>query len=356
MPTNPSFTHTLLQWFEENKRPLPWRNIDDPYKIWVSEIILQQTRVVQGMAFYTNFLQHFPTIQSLASAQESEVLKVWQGLGYYSRARNMHTAAKYVVEQLAGIFPSDYYEIKKMKGVGDYTAAAIASIAFGLPYPAVDGNVLRFISRYYGIFDDISKSATRHHIMNICNTLIDPESPGNFNQAMMEMGALQCIPVHPNCDRCPFATTCYANIHQQVEQLPIKGKHIITKQRFFHYLIFTDNRCTILQKRVHNDIWKNLFEFPLVETTDDHFDFSQKLKEMNSSYFLTYQKIWEVKHQLTHQQILASFYLIRCSKLPQLTENQEIVDLQKLTDYPVSKITAIAIEKIFKYGSTIDFA
>ena len=252
------FSITLLDWFDEHRRDLPWRHTDDPYKIWVSEIILQQTRVVQGLSYYHNFIRNFPTVKALAEADEAQVLKVWQGLGYYSRARNMHAAAQSVIRDHGGKFPSDYDSIRRLKGVGDYTAAAIASFAFNLPYPAVDGNVLRFTARYKGIFDNIATAATCKKVTEFCQQWMPADHAGTFNQAMMEMGAIQCVPVNPDCAQCPFATTCYAAIHHCTDTLPVKEKTTKIRDRFFHHLIYLKDNQTIIQKRTGNDIWKGV--------------------------------------------------------------------------------------------------
>ena len=219
-----AFADTLIGWYEEHQRELPWRGETDPYKIWVSEIILQQTRVQQGWDYYLRFIDNFPNVKALAEAEEERVLKVWQGLGYYSRARNMHATAREIMTKHGGKFPQDYHNILALKGIGLYTAAAIASIAFHLPYPAVDGNVIRIISRIFGVCDDISQPAVVKQITKICETQIDRNRPGVFNQAAMDFGAMHCTPKSPKCDECPFATTCYALNNQLTEVLPVKKK------------------------------------------------------------------------------------------------------------------------------------
>jgi len=218
-----SFSKILLDWFEENQRRLPWRGATDPYKIWVSEIILQQTRVNQGWEYYIRFIDRFPNVKILAEASLQEILHVWQGLGYYSRVRNMHIAAQQIMQNHQGVFPHNYLEIKNLKGVGAYTAAAIGSIAFRLPYPAVDGNVLRVITRIFGIYDDISQQRTVRAVTQLCQKLIDENNPGNFNQALMELGAIQCTPKNPACEVCPFATQCMAFAKKQVNVIPVKS-------------------------------------------------------------------------------------------------------------------------------------
>lgn len=340
------FSDILLDWFDVNKRDLPWRGETDPYKIWISEIILQQTRVAQGIDYYHRFVATFPTVTVLAEAEEAQVLKVWQGLGYYSRARNLHAAAQSIVRDFNGIFPSNYQDIRNLKGVGNYTAAAIASIAFNLPYPAVDGNVLRFIARYQGIFDNIATDATRRHIEEICSRWIPTERAGSFNQAMMEMGATLCTPKSPDCANCPFVRTCYAFQHEQVSQLPVKEQVIKVKNRYFHYFIFLKNNQTILQRRVQNDIWKNLFEFPLVETSTEIFDAEEYLRENGVKIAAQPQLAWQTKHVLTHRNIFAYFYVVSVDEFPSLSPHQVLVNLGEMKGYAVAKVTERAMKEV----------
>ena len=340
------FSIILLNWFDEHRRDLPWRNTDDPYKIWVSEIILQQTRVVQGLSYYHNFIRNFPTVKALAEADESQVLKVWQGLGYYSRARNMHAAAQTVIREHCGTFPTTYDDIRRLKGVGDYTAAAIASFAYNLPYPAVDGNVLRFTARYKGIFDDIATAATRKKVTEICQQWMPADQAGTFNQAMMEMGALQCVPVNPDCAQCPFATTCYAAIHHCTDALPVKEKNTKIRDRFFHHLIYLKGNQTIIQKRTDNDIWKGLYEFPLVETPDRPFDLFAYLKKKKVRTSGKPQTAFQKDHLLSHQKIHFTFHIINTLEFPPLEQEQQITDVEELPKFAVSKVTAEMVEKL----------
>ena len=258
-----SFAETLISWYDDHKRDLPWRGETDPYKIWVSEIILQQTRVQQGWDYYHRFLDNFPNVKTLAEADEEKVLKVWQGLGYYSRARNMHAAAREIMAEHHGIFPQTYDKIRSLKGIGNYTAAAIASIAFHLPYPAVDGNVIRIVSRIFGICDDVTQPTVLKRITAICETEIDPAQPGVFNQAAMDFGAMQCVPRNPKCDECPFQSNCYAFKNNLTDTLPIKKKKGESKHRFFHFTIYLSDNQTIIEKRTSSDIWKNMYQFNL---------------------------------------------------------------------------------------------
>lgn len=333
----PQFSELLLRWYAENGRTLPWRGEKDPYKIWVSEIILQQTRVSQGWNYYLQFIRTFPDVSSLAAADERDVLKVWQGLGYYSRARNMHAAAQTIVTRYNGTFPHTYAELLKLKGIGDYTAAAIASFAFDENVPAVDGNVLRVICRLYGIFDDIALPATRKRVTQLCHELMPPRQAATFNQAIMDFGATLCTPKHPDCNACPCQTFCFAFQHEKTNLLPIKTKKVNIKKRYFHYIIYFKDNQVIIQQKTADDIWKNLFEFPLTETDSSDFSIQNGIK------------IRELKHQLTHQTIFADFYLLKVKRFPKLTEHQQIVPLLQLTKFPMSKIVAEMANDLHKY-------
>ena len=336
------FADTLLAWYGENQRTLPWRGESDPYKIWVSEIILQQTRVQQGWDYYLRFIEAFPDVGALARAPEEQVLRVWQGLGYYSRARNMHAAAQQIVNEHHGLFPDRYEEIRALKGIGDYTAAAIASIAFHLPHPAVDGNVLRICSRIFGVCDDIMLPATRKQITEICAKHIPKDDPGTFNQACMEFGAIWCTPNNPKCNNCPFAATCYALKHQLTGTLPIKNNRITKKDRFFHYSFYLYNNKTILEKRTGNDIWRNLYQFPLQENSEK--------KQSDDA-----KPAMELKEILSHQIIHASFFLKRLKKKPQLAENQILVEIEHLSDYPMPKIMLRFLHEVLQPDGKTDF-
>lgn len=326
------FAHTLTAWYEENKRSLPWRGERDPYKIWVSEIILQQTRVQQGWDYYLRFIDTFPDIQSLADATEEEVLRVWQGLGYYSRARNMHCAAQQIITGHNGRFPSTYDEIRALKGIGDYTAAAISSIAFALPHPAVDGNVLRIVSRIFGVCEDISQNKTRKKITAICEKLIDKENPGAFNQALMDFGATQCTPQNPQCSSCPFQTECYAFGQNMTNTLPIKSNNIVKKERYLHFVCYIHNSSIILERRSRKDIWRNMYQFPMTETSD-----AKPLPQMTPTLC--------IREVLTHQIIHASFYIKPVQKFPALKADQIIANITDMEKYPMPKIMVEFIKK-----------
>ncbi|MBO4504354.1 MAG: A/G-specific adenine glycosylase [Bacteroidales bacterium] len=319
------FADTLLTWYADNKRALPWRGEHDPYKIWVSEIILQQTRVQQGWDYYLRFVDAFPTVTALVAASEEDVLRLWQGLGYYTRARNLHAAARQIVISHKGVFPDNYEEIRALKGVGDYTAAAIASIAFGLPYPAVDGNVLRVIARIFGIADDIAAPKTRTAITQRCAQLIDTRHPGHFNQAMMELGAITCLPKKPKCNECPFRHECHAALHNMTDTLPVKNNRIAKRDRFFHFMLYIYNNSIVLEKRTGRDIWRNLYQFPLQETPSD-------------TILADGTCIAKMREVLTHQNIHALFYVVQEKTTPALHENQVLVPMEQIGDYPMPKI------------------
>lgn len=326
-----SFADTLITWYEDHKRDLPWRGETDPYKIWASEIILQQTRVQQGWDYYLRFIENFPNVKSLAEADEERVLKVWQGLGYYSRARNMHAAAREIMTKHYGIFPNTYDKILSLNGIGKYTAAAIASIAFHLPYPAVDGNVIRIVSRIFGICEDVTQPAVVKHITEICETQIDHRQPGVFNQAAMDFGAMQCVPRSPKCDECPFKSSCYALRNNLTEILPIKKKKNELKHRYFHYIVYLSNNQTIIEKRTRSDIWKNMYQFPLIESD------SETSKE--KSVFSTHET-------LSHQIIHAAFYVKNVKRLPKISENQQIVNFDDIENYPMPKIMTVFLRHL----------
>jgi A/G-specific adenine glycosylase len=261
------FSKSLIHWYLQNKRDLPWRKTTGAYPIWLSEIMLQQTRVAQGLPYFLRFMEAFPTVQDMANAPEEQVLKLWQGLGYYSRARNLHATAKQVAFDMDGSFPDNYSELLKLKGVGDYTAAAIASISYGEPVPVVDGNVYRVLSRVFGIDTDISSGSAKKQFTELAALLLPKDRASEFNQAMMEFGALQCVPKSPDCGVCIFNVACVAFNTGRVNELPVKLKKTKVTNRYFNYLVVKDARCySVVQKRTAKGIWYNLYEFPLLET------------------------------------------------------------------------------------------
>lgn len=261
------FSKHLIQWYLQNKRDLPWRKNSNPYRVWLSEIMLQQTRVAQGMPYFFKFTEAFPVVNDLADAPEEQVLKLWQGLGYYSRARNLHATAKHITYELNGEFPHSYKELLKLKGVGDYTAAAIASICYGEPVPVVDGNVYRVLSRYFGIETDISSSSAKAEFRAVAAQHLPKGKASEFNQAMMEFGALQCVPKSPDCSTCVLNADCVAYNTGRVNSLPVKLKKTKVTNRYFNYIVVNDAAGnSIVKKRSGKGIWHNLYEFPLIET------------------------------------------------------------------------------------------
>ncbi len=343
------FSGRLAQWYASNHRHLPWRETSDPYAIWLSEIILQQTRVDQGMAYYQRFINQWPDVFSLAEATEQEVLKLWQGLGYYSRARNLHATAKMIVKQHNGIFPSDFDSISKLKGIGSYTAAAIASIAFGLPYPVIDGNVYRFMSRLFGLTEPVNSGSGRKKLNLLLNELIDRSQPGAFNQGLMEFGALQCRPQTPDCISCIFQSQCHAFQNRQVGNLPVRAAKTKVKQRYFNYIIATWEQkhelMTMVCKRWQEDIWKGLFEFPLIETDGDvpiEFLVGTPLWQhfFNEQHYTLLRQSAVQKHVLTHQKIYARFFHLHFTGplAPPAENNVFLISHNTLGNFPLPRL------------------
>lgn len=263
------FLRHIYRWYDENKRDLPWRRTKDPYKIWISEIILQQTRVIQGTPYYSNFITRFPTVRDLAGAEEDEILKLWQGLGYYARAQNLHFSARYIVGELKGKFPNTYEKILNLKGVGPYTAAAVASLAFDLPCPVLDGNIYRLLSRYYGIPESPSSPQGKKIFSQRAIELIPEKNPGFHNQALMEFGALQCVPHSPGCINCPVQSSCFACKKDMVSEFPARTVKRKLRKRYFYFFFLANGAYTWLEKRTGTDIWKNLYQLPLMETPEE---------------------------------------------------------------------------------------
>lgn len=309
------FSSTLIQWYSENKRDLPWRNTTDAYKIWLSEIILQQTRVSQGLPYYEKFVTQYPTVFHLAKADEQEVLKLWQGLGYYSRARNLHQTAKIVVEDYQGVFPISYNELLKLKGIGTYTAAAIASFSSNESVTVVDGNVFRVLARIFNIDLDIAAHSAKKYFQELAQELLKDTLSSPFNQAIMEFGALQCVPKNPKCDTCVFNDRCEALRLNKIDLLPVKLKKIKITKRFFNYLIIEDvNGNIIVNKRTDKDIWRNLYEFPLIEkeNLDENLirDYVEKEFNLKDLIFVTSEMNSDIKHKLSHQELYIKFFKI----------------------------------------------
>ena len=313
-----SFSNLLIKWYLQKKRDLPWRNTINPYLIWLSEIMLQQTRVAQGMPYFLSFTTAFPTVFDLAKANEEQVLKLWQGLGYYSRARNLHQTAQYIATELNGIFPDNYKDLLQLKGVGEYTAAAIASFSYNEVIPVVDGNVFRVLSRYFDIETDIAAASAKKEFAALAFELMPKEQPAIFNQAIMEFGALQCVPKSPNCGICIFNESCTALQKKKVDQLPVKSKKLKVRKRYFNYLVVTDELGnTIIQKRTAKGIWHNLYEFPLIET-DKEEDFDCIAEQIQNDFFkgnsilsVTESNEQSIVHKLSHQHLYIKFWEVK---------------------------------------------
>lgn len=309
-----NFSKEIINWYWTNKRDLPWRNTTDPYIIWLSEIILQQTRVEQGTPYFFRFAENYPTVFDFASASENEILNHWQGLGYYSRGRNMHHTAKVIVNEYNGVFPIAYDELIKLKGIGEYTAAAIASFASNEAKAVVDGNVYRLFARYFGIFTPINSGQGKREFSDIANKLIDKKQPGTYNQAIMEFGSLQCRPKNPLCGTCPLRLDCVAFNNNSISELPVKLKSQKSRNRYFNYIVAISANSILINKRGPNDIWENLHDFPLIETPNlidgrELIHNTQFIDNFGKNVYI--EKCYvPVKHVLSHQNIYAQFFVI----------------------------------------------
>lgn len=341
----------LLEWYEANKRDLPWRNIKDPYKIWLSEVILQQTRVNQGWEYYLRFIENYPTVAHLATASEQDVLKLWQGLGYYSRARNLHAAAQVVVKQHKGKFPNKYESIKALKGVGDYTAGAIASIAFNLNYPAVDGNVMRVYSRLFGITAPIDSTQGKKQMNELAIELVPVKNPGTYNQAVMELGAMVCLPANPQCQICPVQQACYAFANKNVSEFPVKQGKTKVRNRYLNYVVVIQKDKILIHQRKAKDIWHGLHDFPIVETekpiTQTKFLKEQKWNEIVSLKAPLVKDVSEeYVHLLSHQKLFARFYLLEISDLKnKIPKDCFWIKTKDIENYAVPKLIDLYIRK-----------
>ncbi|MCZ4317609.1 A/G-specific adenine glycosylase [Aequorivita viscosa] len=349
--TTPDFSKKLIAWYIQNKRELPWRNTLNPYHIWLSEIMLQQTRVSQGLPYFLKFVAAYPKIEDLANAPEDEVLKLWQGLGYYSRARNLHATAKIISEDMRGVFPNNYKDLLKLKGVGDYTASAIASISFNQPEAVVDGNVYRVLSRHFSISTPINSTTGQKEFKQLAQQLIDKDQPGTFNQAIMEFGARYCVPQNPDCENCIFNNSCVAFQQNKVAVLPVKIKAKPVKKRFFNYLVvLSENEHTVLQQRTGKGIWQKLYEFPLIETSEEinlsslkklpQFQtLSEKINIENISLFNEKPVI----HKLSHQHLSTRFWIVET-----LEDKENTVPISEVKNYAVPVLIADFVSEFFE--------
>ena len=326
------FSDTLLDWYDANGRDLPWRRTRDPYAIWLSEIILQQTRIAQGRSYWERFLQTYPDVQALAAAQEDDVLRLWQGLGYYSRARNLLAAARQIAAQ--GRFPDTLEGIRALKGVGDYTAAAIASFAFGIPAAVVDGNVYRVLARHFGIPTPVGSTAAKKEFTALAQSLLPPDRPGDFNQAMMDFGATLCTPASPACARCPLADSCAALATGRVDSLPVREKGAAVQERRFDYVYVRFRGRTAIRRRGTGDIWTGLYE-PLVCDPGSGGSRGKLLKK-------------GVKHQLTHRTLIVDFYLWEPTEEPALPEGWSWIEEAELDRYAKPRLFELLLEALPK--------
>ncbi|MEI6866552.1 A/G-specific adenine glycosylase [Flavicella sp.] len=341
-----SFCNLLEEWYLSVDRDLPWRKNKNPYSVWISEIILQQTRVAQGTAYYLKFIKSFPTVFDLANAKEELVLKLWQGLGYYSRARNLHYAAKYIVNELDGVFPSTYIDLLKLKGVGDYTASAVASICFNEQQAVVDGNVYRVLARYFGIATPINSAKGIKEFKILAQSLLETEDPGQYNQAIMDFGALKCKPQNPNCETCTLAGGCAALRSNSIAELPVKEKKIKIKKRYFNFIVLiTEDYNTILTQRKGKGIWENLYQFPLIESIQsigiDELvvikEFQNLMEEDDISIQLFNTKDWV--HKLSHQHLYTKFWVVRTK-----SSHSDLISINQINDYAVPRLVDRFVE------------
>lgn len=340
------FSNILLTWYILNKREFPWRNTKNPYFIWLSEIILQQTKTQQGLPYYLKFIKAFPKISDLAQAKEDKILKLWQGLGYYSRARNLHSTAKYIVENHDGVFPKNYNDILQLKGVGSYTAAAIASFSFGLPYAVLDGNVIRVLGRLFGIDAPYDTASGKNIYMNLAQDLLDKKNPADYNQAIMDFGASQCVPKSPKCISCPFNLDCVAYTTNSIQLFPVKSKRMKVRKRFLNYLLIQNKDAIILGKRTEG-IWKGLYDLPFIEYLNQKPEELVVISKQWSDFFKkSNYKIQTVSdefaHKLSHQHIYAKFWLVSVDNFE--LEKYSFISKSQLNMYPISRLT----DKFFK--------
>ncbi|NDW18206.1 A/G-specific adenine glycosylase [Dysgonomonas sp. 216] len=344
---NSIISSNLIKWYNNNKRLLPWREATQPYSIWISEVILQQTRVDQGLGYYNRFIKRFPDIQTLAESSEDEVLKLWQGLGYYSRARNLHYAAKDVMSRFDGIFPKQYKDVLSLKGIGEYTASAIMSISYNQPYAVVDGNVFRVLSRLFAVDTPIDTTKGKKLFSELAQELIDRKDPGTYNQAIMELGALQCVPMNPDCNKCPLAEQCLAFASGNTKAFPVKQGKTKVSNRYFNYFDVSDKQYTYIRQRKGDDIWKNLYELPLIETStecniEELLLSNQLIKLLGSSIQLKFVR--QIKHVLSHRIIYANFYKAEAPDNSLSENGYTKILLPELQNYAISRLTHKYIE------------
>ena len=348
------FSSRILQWYYKNQRNLPWRTSKEAYKIWISEIILQQTRVAQGISYFTNFINEFPNIKDLALANEEEVLKLWQGLGYYSRARNIHFTAKFVNKELKGCFPENYKDLLKLKGIGPYTAAAISSICYNEKRAVVDGNVYRVLARVFNIHTPINSTKGIKEFQKLADSLISDKNPGDYNQGLMEIGATVCTPKKAECLSCPLQAICLAFSKNIVADLPVKEKKIKIRNRYINYYCLEQSNQLIMNKRIHKGIWQNLYDFPF----DEYNSEEDSLKDIQSEYLLdllkgseyTLDKTRVYKHKLSHQLLNIRIQYIKVESESLNSEN--LFTKEEVLKLPVPKPIEIFLLETLKTNNT----
>ena len=342
----------IRAWYRINKRDLPWRNTSDPYRIWISEVILQQTRVAQGLDYYYRFIERFPDVRSLADASQEEVLKYWQGLGYYSRARNLHEAAQDIRQRYDGVFPSSYEAIRTLKGIGEYTAAAIASFTWNLPYPAIDGNVIRVLGRLFAVQTPADSGKGIREYRRLATLVMPPRHAGEHNQALMEFGALHCIPRNPDCTSCPMVEQCAGYASGDPHRFPVKQHKTKTRDRFFHYFFIKHNTNTYLHQRNGSDIWKGLFELPMIET---EMPADLNVLQETSAFGKLFQKSGrleftlvadEIRHVLSHQTLHVTCYMVEVQQENAALKKMVRTSREAIDAYPFPKLIVNLLSKI----------
>lgn len=343
------FSRIVLYWYISNQRDFPWRKSKSAYRVWLSEIILQQTKTSQGLSYYNKIIKTFPTIKELAEASEEQILKLWQGLGYYSRARNLHFTAKYIQNNLDGVFPNDYNSLIKLKGIGPYTAAAISSICFNEKRAAVDGNVYRILARVFNIDTAINSSKGIKTFQELANSLISDRNPGDYNQSMMDIGATICTPKNPKCNQCPLNSICHAHDNNTFDNLPVKIKKTKIKHRNFNYLCIEYNGNFLMKKRTQKDIWKNLYDFPLIEgdriPQENDIDYKKLLNSILENEIIA-EKTKHYKHQLSHQKLHITIKYIKTKKLN--NDNDFLkVNRRQVNELPFPKPIERFFEELF---------
>ena len=342
------FSTKIIQWYQLNHRDLPWRNTKDPYAIWLSEIILQQTRVSQGLDYYYRFINKYPTVEQLAAAELDEVLCLWQGLGYYSRARNLHAAAKQIAE--LGHFPTTYKTIRSLKGIGDYTAAAIASFAFNLPHAAIDGNAYRVLSRHFAITLPIDTTEGKKYFAQLAAEILDKSNASQFNQAMMDLGATICTPQNPKCEDCPLSNSCLAHSEHQPSAYPVKQKKIAVKNRYFTYIVVHSNQHLLLQQRTTGDIWTGLYQPPMIESPKplsiDELLSHPTLKSLLSSQSNLQLISNQLVHKLTHQTLHAQVYSLFAEELTNVPVDFKKINIADIQQYALPQLVVKILELV----------